>query len=162
KAEPIVASVLRGLLSGFLDQDLNFVNAPFIARERGIAVTEARSRGAIDYTNTLTISVETAGGTHEVAGAVFGNSAVRLIRIDGYRIEAAPEGYFLMLHNRDVPGVVGAVGTILGQSGINIAGLELGRDRAGGTALSLVEVDGPVPAAVLESLKTISAITSAS
>jgi D-3-phosphoglycerate dehydrogenase / 2-oxoglutarate reductase len=162
KAEPIIASVLRGLLSGFLDQELNFVNAPFIARERGITVTETRSRGTVDYTNTLTITVETGRGTHEVAGAVFGNRALRLIRIDGYRIEAAPEGYFLMLHNRDVPGVVGAVGTVLGQSGINIAGLELGRDRAGGTALSLVEVDGPVPAPVLDSLKTIPAITSAS
>ena len=72
-----------------------------------------------------------------------------------------PEGYFLMLHNRDVPGVVGAVGTMLGQAGINIAGLELGRDRAGGMALSLFEVDGPVPAAVLERLKTIPAIISA-
>ena len=86
---------------------------------------------------------------------------MRLTRIDGYRVEAVPEGYFLMLHNRDVPGVVGAVGTLLGESGINIAGLELGRDRVGGTALSLIEVDGAVPAAVLEKLKTVAAITSA-
>jgi len=162
KGEPIVAAVLKGLLSGFLDQGLNFVNAPFIARERGIIVAESRFRGTVDYTNTLTITVETARGSHEVAGAVFGNRAIRLIRIDSYRIEATPEGYFLMLHNRDVPGVVGAVGTALGRSGINIAGLELGRDRAGGTALSLVELDGPVSDAVLDSLKTIPAITSAS
>jgi D-3-phosphoglycerate dehydrogenase / 2-oxoglutarate reductase len=162
KAEPIIATVLKGLLSGFLDQGLNFVNAPFIARERGITVTESRSRGTVDYTNTLTITVETARGAHEVAGAVFGNRAIRLIRIDSYRIEATPEGYFLMLLNRDVPGVVGAVGTVLGLSGINIAGLELGRDRAGGTALSLVEVDGPVADSILDSLKTIPAITSAS
>jgi D-3-phosphoglycerate dehydrogenase / 2-oxoglutarate reductase len=162
KAEPIIASVLKGLLKGFLDYDLNYVNAPFIARERGIMITETRSRETTDYINTLTISVRTAGGTHEASGAVVGNSALRLIRIDGYRIEATPEGYFLMLLNRDVPGVVGAVGTMLGKAGINIAGLELGRDRAGGMALSLVEVDGPVPAAVLEDLKTIPAITAAS
>ena len=154
KAEPITAAVLKGLLSGFLDQDFNYVNAPFIARERGISVTETRSRETTDYINTLTLSVRTPSGTHEVAGAVIGNRALRLIRIDGYRVEAVPEGYFLMLHNRDVPGVVGAVGTMLGQAGINIAGLELGRDRAGGMALSLVEVDGPVPAEVLERLKT--------
>ncbi|HKV56147.1 MAG TPA: phosphoglycerate dehydrogenase, partial [Candidatus Binataceae bacterium] len=162
KAEPIVAAVLKGLLSGFLDQQFNLVNAPFIARERGIQVTETRSRETTDYINTLSVAVRTHGGAHEVAGAVVGNRAVRLIRIDGYPIEAAAEGYFLMLHNRDVPGVVGAVGTLLGQAGINIAGLELGRDRAGGTALSLVEVDGPVPATVLESLKTLPAITAAS
>src|SRR5713226_3678977 len=160
--EPIAAAVLKGLLSGFLDQELNYVNAPYIARERGITMVETRSRETADYINTLTITVRTASGSHEVTGAVFGNRALRLIRIDGYHIEAAPEGYFLMLHNRNVPGVVGAVGTMLGQAGINIAGLELGRDRAGGTALSLVEIDGPVPAAVLERLKTIPAITAAS
>ncbi len=153
--------MLKGLLGGFLAQELNYVNAPFLARERGIAVTETRSRETTDYINTLTITVRTANGMHEVAGAVFGNRALRMIRIDGYRIEVRPEGYFLMLHNRDVPGVVGAVGTMLGQAGINIAGLELGRDRAGGTALSLMEVDGPVPAAMLETLKTLPAIVSA-
>jgi D-3-phosphoglycerate dehydrogenase / 2-oxoglutarate reductase len=162
KSEPIVASALKGLLSGFLDQQFNLVNAPFIARERGITVTETRSRESTDYINVLTLAVRTAQSVHEVAGAVIGNSAVRLTRIDGYRIEASPDGYFLMLHNRDVPGVVGAVGTLLGQAGINIAGLELGRDRVGGTALSLVEIDGPVPAPVLEELKTIPAITAAS
>ena len=122
-------------------------------------MTESRSRETTDYINTLTLSVRTSSGEHEVAGAVIGNRGLRLVRIDGYRVEAVPEGYFLMLHNRDVPGVVGAVGTMLGQAGINIAGLELGRDRAGGMALSLFEVDGAVPAEVLESLKTIPAIT---
>jgi D-3-phosphoglycerate dehydrogenase len=153
--------VLKGLLGGFLDQALNYVNAPFLARERGITVTETRSRETADYINTLSVTVRTENGVHVVAGAVFGSHAIRIIRIDGYRIEAPTEGYFLMLHNRDVPGVVGAVGTMLGQAGINIAGLELGRDRAGGMALSLLQVDGPVPAAVLEQLKTYPAIVSA-
>jgi iron-sulfur-dependent L-serine dehydratase beta subunit len=161
KSEPIVASALKGLLSGFLDQQFNLVNAPYIARERGITVTEMRSRETADYINVLTLTVRTAESVHDVAGSVVGNRALRLIRIDGFPIEATPEGYFLMLHNRDVPGVVGAVGTILGQAGINIAGLELGRDRIGGMALSLVEVDGPVPGAVLDNLKTVPAITSA-
>jgi D-3-phosphoglycerate dehydrogenase len=161
KSEPIVASALKGLLSGFLDQQFNLVNAPFIARERGITVTETRSRETADYINVLSLSVRTANSVHEVAGSVVGNRALRLTRIDGYPIEASPEGYFLMLHNRDVPGVVGAVGTLLGQAGINIAGLELGRDRVGGMALSLVEIDGPVAGSVLDKLKTIPAITSA-
>jgi len=161
KSEPIVASALKGLLSGFLDQQFNLVNAPYIAKERGITVTETRSRETTDYINVLTLNVRTAEGVHDVAGSVVGNRALRLIRIDGYPIEATPDGYFLMLNNRDVPGVIGAVGTLLGQAGINIAGLELGRDRIGGMALSLVEVDGPVPGVVLENLKTIPAITSA-
>jgi D-3-phosphoglycerate dehydrogenase len=161
-AEPLTAAVLKGLLSSFLEQELNYVNAPFIARERGIRVIESRSREVTDYVNTITITAQNAGNTHEVAGAVIGNRALRLIRIDGFRVEAVPEGYFLMLHNRDVPGVVGAVGTMLGQEGINIGGLELGRDRVGGMALSLVEVDEPVPPAVIEKLKTLPAIVSAS
>lgn len=153
--------MIKGLLGAFMDEALNYVNAPFIARERGIRVTEMRSRETTDFANTMAVTVRTGAGEHEVVGAVLSNRAMRLIRIDGYRVESVPEGYFLMLHNRDVPGVVGAVGSILGQAGINIAGLELGRDRVGGMALSLVEVDVPVPAAVLERLKTIPAITSA-
>jgi D-3-phosphoglycerate dehydrogenase len=162
KSDALAAAVLKGLLSNFLDEQLNYVNAPFIARERGISVIERRSREVTDYLNTLAVGVRSKSGDHEVAGAVLGNRALRLIRIDGYRVEAVPEGYFLMLHNRDVPGVVGAVGTMLGQAGINIGGLELGRDRVGGMALSLVEVDTPVPPATLEKLKTIPAIVTAS
>jgi D-3-phosphoglycerate dehydrogenase len=162
KPDAITAAVLKGLMSGFLDEELNYVNAPFIARERGINVTETRSREITDYLNTLTLTVKTGAGEHEVAGAVLGNRALRLTRIDGYHVEAVPEGYFLMLHNRDVPGVVGAVGSMLGQAGINIGGLELGRDRVGGTALSIFEVDEPVPSNVLERLKTLPAITAAS
>jgi D-3-phosphoglycerate dehydrogenase len=161
KPDAITAAVLKGLMSGYLDEELNAVNAPYLAAERGIKVSETRSREVTDFINTLSVVVRTALGEYEVAGAVLGNRAMRLTRIDGYRVEAVPEGYFLMLHNRDVPGVVGAVGTLLGEAGINIAGLELGRDRVGGTALSLIEVDGAVPPAVLEKLKTVSAITSA-
>jgi D-3-phosphoglycerate dehydrogenase / 2-oxoglutarate reductase len=149
-------------MSGFLDENLNYVNAPFIARERGIRVTETLSRESADYIDMLSVTVRTEAGSHEVSGAVMGNRALRITRIDGFRIEAAPEGYFLMLHNRDVPGVVGAVGTTLADAKINIAGMELGRDRPGGSALSIFEVDEPVPAEVLEKLKAIPAITAAS
>ncbi len=159
--EPIVAAALKGLLSHFMEQTLNYVNAPFIARERGIRVVETRSREVTDYVNNLTLEVRTASGVLKVAGAVVGKRGLRLIGIDGFRFEAVPEGNFLVLHNRDVPGVVGAVGTILGSEGINIAGLDLGRDRVGGMAISLVAVDEPVSSSVIERLKTIPAITSA-
>ena len=159
--EPITAAVLKGLLSNFLDETLNFVNAPFIARERGIRVVETRSREGTDYRNTLTLAVQTSSGSLEVAGALIGNRALRVIRIDTYRVEAVPEGYFIMLRNRDVPGVVGQVGTLLGRANVNIAGLALGRDRVGGMAINLVAVDGPVPSSVLDDLRALPAITSA-
>jgi D-3-phosphoglycerate dehydrogenase len=160
-SEPITAAVLKGLLSHFLDVTLNYVNAPFIARERGIQVVETRSREATDYINTLTIGVRTASGTHEVAGALVGNRALRIIRIDGFRVEAVPEGNFILCRNTDVPGVVGAVGTLLGRNNVNIAGLALGRDRSGGMAINLVQIDGPAPPAVLDELRALPAISSA-
>jgi D-3-phosphoglycerate dehydrogenase len=160
-AEPITAAVLKGLLSGFLDETLNYVNAPFIARERGIEVVETRAREATDYINTLTLTVRTPTETHEVAGALIGNRALRIIRIDGFRVEAVPEGYFILCRNADVPGVVGAVGTLLGRANVNIAGLALGRDRIGGMAINLVQIDGPPSPAVLEELRALPAITSA-
>jgi L-serine deaminase len=96
-----------------------------------------------------------------VQGAVFGADTIRLTRIGDFRMEAVPEGYILMLHNRDVPGVVGKVGTLLGENQINIAGLELGRERIGGQALSLFHVDEPVPDTVLAQLRTLPQVVSA-
>ncbi len=157
-------AVLRGLLDQLIDLDVNYsvnyVNAPTIARDRGIRVIQAPAL-ASDYANAITVEVKRAGGTTRVQGAVFGSDTVRLTRIGDFRMEAVPEGYILMLHNRDVPGVVGRVGTLLGENQINIAGLELGRECIGGMALSLFHVDDPVPAGVLTQLRTLPQIVSA-
>src|SRR5213079_2396979 len=157
----LAAAVLRGLLGQLLESGVNYVNAPAIARERGIRVIEARAPQTSDYLNALSVQVRTAARTIAVEGAVFGADTVRVTKIDGFRMEAVPEGYILMLHNRDVPGVVGRVGTLLGERGINIAGIELGRERVGGMALSLIHVDEPVPADVLDALRTLPQIVSA-
>jgi len=97
----------------------------------------------------------------EVEGAIFGSNNPRIVKINNFYLEAVPEGYILMLHNRDVPGVVGAVGTLLGKKGINIAGLELGREKVGGMAISLIHVDEPVPKETLEALRSLPDIVSA-
>jgi D-3-phosphoglycerate dehydrogenase len=107
------------------------------------------------------VSVVRTSGTHEVEGALFGSNILRLVRIDDFYMEAVPEGYVLMLNNRDVPGVVGRVGTLLGARGINIAGLELGRERIGGRAISFFHVDDAVPEKVLEELRQSPDIISA-
>ena len=86
---------------------------------------------------------------------------MRLVKLNDFFLEAVPEGHILMLHNRDVPGVVGRVGTLLGQHGVNIAGLELGREKVGGQAVSLFHVDDPVPEAVLAELRKAPEIISA-
>ena len=158
---PATAAVLRGLLSPFLESAVNYVNAPHIARERGIRIVESRSSRPSDFLNAVVVRVVGATSSNLVEGAVFSNKAVRLVRVNDFYLEAVPEGYILVLHNRDVPGVVGAVGTLLGQRGINIAGLELGRERVGGMAISLIHVDGQVPPEVLAELRTLGPIVSA-
>ncbi len=158
---PATAAVLRGLLSPFLESAVNYVNAPHIARERGIRIVESRSSRPSDFLNAVVVRVVGATSSNLVEGAVFSNKAVRLVRVNDFYLEAVPEGYILVLHNRDVPGVVGAVGTLLGQRGINIAGLELGRERVGGMAISLIHVDGQVPPEVLAELRTLEPIVSA-
>jgi D-3-phosphoglycerate dehydrogenase len=157
----LAAAVLRGLLGHLLESGVNYVNAPAIARERGIKVIEARAAQTGDYLNSLSVKIRTASRTVAVQGAVFGADTVRVVKIDGFRMEAVPEGHILMLHNRDVPGVVGRVGTLLGERGINIAGIELGRERVGGMALSLIHVDEPVSPEVLAELRTLPQIVSA-
>jgi D-3-phosphoglycerate dehydrogenase / 2-oxoglutarate reductase len=158
----LTASVLKGLLSAVMDSVVNYVNAPVIARDRGIRIVEARSSTPSDFLNSLTVRVKRAQGaaTTTVAGAVFGKKTLRIVRINKFYMEAVPEGFILMLNNRDVPGVVGAVGTLLGKHGINIAGIELGRDETG-MAISLVHVDEAVPHEVLSELRGLPAIVSA-
>jgi len=158
----VSAAILRGLLVPILGSDLNYVSAPVIARERGIDVRETLSTQQSDFRNRVAVRVRFASGTvHEVAGAVFGRSTMRLVKLNDFFLEAVPEGYILMLHNRDVPGVVGRVGTLLGQHKVNIAGLELGREKIGGQAVSLFHVDDPVPEPVLDELRKASDIISA-
>lgn len=155
----LATAVLRGLLDQLIDLDVNYsvnyVNAPAIARDRGIRLVEARATEPGDYANAISVTVEREGTSTIVQGAVFAAGTVRLTRIGEFRMEAVPEGHILMLHNRDVPGVVGRVGTLLGNNRINIAGLELGRERVGGMALSLFHVDDPVPPAVLEEVRRL-------
>jgi D-3-phosphoglycerate dehydrogenase / 2-oxoglutarate reductase len=158
---PVTHAVLRGLLSHFLDASVNYVNAPAIARERGIQIREARASRSSAFVNSITVGVRRASGASEVEGALFGANILRLVRINSFYMEAVPEGYVLMLNNRDVPGVVGRVGTLLGKHQINIAGLELGREGPGGRAISFFHVDEPVPETVLAELRRSPEIVSA-
>lgn len=159
---PVTLAVLRGLLNRLMESSVvNYVNAPAIARERGLKVIESKTTKPKGYLNLITVRVKTAGGQSEVAGVVFGHDVIRLVKINHFYLEAVPEGHILMLHNQDAPGVVGAVGTLLGEAKINIAGLELGRERTGGMAISLIHVDERIPAPVLARLRKLPNIVSA-
>ena len=158
---PLTLAVLKGILTPVMESSVNYVNAPVVARERGVKVVESKSSRPTDFTSSITVRAKIGDQEIEVEGAIFGSNNPRIVKINNFYLEAVPEGYILMLHNRDVPGVVGAVGTLLGKKGINIAGLELGREKVGGMAISLIHVDEPVPKETLEALRSLPDIVSA-
>ena len=116
-----------------------------------------------DFASSITVKVKTRKPKKEVEveGAIFGSNNPRIVRVNSFYLEAVPEGYILILHNRDVPGVVGSVGTLLGKKGINIAGMELGRGEKGGNAISFIHIDDMVPKETLEALRSLAPIVSA-
>ena len=158
---PLTLAVLKGILTPVMESSVNYVNAPVVARERGIKVVESKSSRPSDFASSITVRVKTKDKELEVEGAIFGSNNPRIVRINSFYLEAVPEGYILILHNRDVPGVVGAVGTLLGQKGINIAGMELGREKVGGMAISFIHVDDAVPKEALAALRKLPNIVTA-
>jgi D-3-phosphoglycerate dehydrogenase len=156
---PVTISILKGLLQ-YQTEEVNLVNARMVAEERGVKVTEAKVARSEEYTSMVRVQVLSEKGESSISGTVFG-TAPRVVRINSFPIEADLSGGILMLQNQDVPGVVGKVGTFLGEKGINIAGLQLGRMQVGGTAVSLISVDDPIPDPVLKQLSKLPNITAA-
>ena len=138
---------------------MNTVNAPLLASERGINVVELRDSKASGFTNSIKVEFATAKAVDTMEGAVFGRNVVRFVRFNDFHLEAVPEGHILVLHNRDVPGVVGNVGSFLARHNVNIGGLALG--RIGGEAVSCVHVDSPLDSEQLEQLRQLPDITAA-
>lgn len=148
---PITQAVLTGLLKS-VSARVNQVNASYIAEERGLRVTESKARTAQDFATLVEVVVRNEYGESRIAGSLVGRGEPRIVGIGSYRLDARPEGRMLVMQNDDQPGVVGSVGTFLGEKGINIAQLYLSRNRAGGTALAVYQVDGPLDTAALDGL----------
>jgi D-3-phosphoglycerate dehydrogenase / 2-oxoglutarate reductase len=147
--KPITGAVLAGLMRRFSDT-VNMVNAPYLAKERGMDVREIRHDREGVYHTLVRVTVATSQGDRSVAGTLFGNTAPRLVEIFGIGIEAELEGHMLYIVNEDAPGFIGRIGTLLGESGINIGTFNLGRRAAGGEAVLLLSVDQAIPQAVLD------------
>jgi len=158
---PLTLAVLKGLLSPVMESVVNYVNAPLIAKERGIQIVESKSERAGDFASSITVKAKNGKQDLEVEGAIFGAKYPRIVRVNSFYLEAVPEGYILILQNKDVPGVVGIVGTILGKNGINIAGMELGRSEKGGNAISFIHVDDSVDKKALDELRALPQLVSA-
>ncbi|MBI5701824.1 phosphoglycerate dehydrogenase [Candidatus Saganbacteria bacterium] len=158
---PLTTTILKGLLAPMMDVVVNFVNAPFIAKERGIAVIESKNKEVKDFASLITVKVESAKGIREVGGTVFEKLGDRLVSIDGFRIDAVPSGYMLILSNIDKPGMIGKVGTFLGKNQINIASMDVGRIKVNDKAVMVLNIDSVVPDSVLSELTSIEGISGA-
>ncbi len=152
---PITTAVLKGMLSRVMEEAVNFVNAPFVAKERGIEVKEVKSTDAGDYPSLIKVAATSGKKKFVVAGALFVKRDPRIVQIDNYTLEVVPEGDMLVLMNNDKPGVIGNVGTLLGENNINIARMQFGRERPGGKAISVVSVDTMPSKKVMDKLKAL-------
>jgi D-3-phosphoglycerate dehydrogenase len=157
---PLTIAALKGLLTPILEETVNYVNAPVIARERGIEVKEVKSSDAGDFTSLITVHVEGEKKTSRIGGALYSRRDPRIVQVDSFRVEIVPDGHMLFILNYDRPGVIGQVGQILGEHQINIARMQCSREEKGGLAMLIVGVDAPLPAEVLRAIKIAKNIVS--
>jgi D-3-phosphoglycerate dehydrogenase len=158
---PITIAALKGLLTPILEETVNFVNAPFIAKERGIEIKETKSTGAGDYQSMLALRIKAKDKERYFAGTLFSKKDPRIVQIDDFAVEIVPEGIMLFIYNVDKPGVIGNLGSFFGKNNINIARMHFGRERAGGTAISVMSIDSPVTSRNLDEIKKMPNILSA-
>ncbi len=162
---PVSIAAVRGALRPFLGETVNFVNAEKLAEDRGVEVVRATHRKTSEYPQLVGVTVSGEGGAVEIAGTVFGEADLRVVRYDSYRLEFRPEGCLLMLRNSDVPGVVGRVGTLLGEAAVNIADIHLARGPAEPSgavdAVAVIRLDQRPAEEVLDRLRALPEVSRA-
>ncbi len=158
--DPVTTAILKGLLTPAMKDDVNFVNAAVMAKERGIHVVVSTSPESSDFINLITIRAETSKGTHAVAGTIFGKQDPKIVRLDNFRVEIVPSGNILLIQNEDRPGAIGSIGQILGEADINIARMHVGQEKDGERNFTVIETDTRAPDDVLEKLRGLATIKS--
>ena len=152
---PVKIAAIKGFLSPILEETVNFVNAPLIAKERGIEVKETKSADAGDYQSMIALRIKAKDKESYVTGTLFSRKDPRIVSVDGFKIEIVPEGELLFIHNNDKPGVIGNIGTLLSKNNINIARMQFGREAPGGRAISVVTIDSPATPGILDEIKSL-------
>jgi len=152
---PVSTAILKGLLAPAVKEMVNSVNAPAIAQERGIKVTETTSAHSEDYLNLITVRIVTADGAVEVGGALFGKKEPRVVKINNFRLEMIPKGHSAVIHNLDKPGAIGSIGSTLGRHDINISRMQVGQEEEGDNNIIFLRTDTPIPPEVVEELRNL-------
>jgi len=151
----LTLAVVKGVLNPILQEAVNYVNAPEVAKARGIIVKEIKSQDTEDFVDLLSVTVRTDKSEHRVAGTLFGKKEGRIVEIDNFRVDVDPIGWLLLIPHEDYPGMVGKVGTILGENNINITSMQVGKTTAIGTNIMIVGVEGEIKCSVLNKLKEL-------
>ena len=159
--KPILSAAVTGLLKPGLGSGVTLVNAVTLARERHIEVLESTSSARVAFANLMVVRLKTAERDFSVAGTLFGTSHLRLVDVDGVEMDAIPQGNLLLVKNDDTPGVVGHLGTLLGERQVNIARMTVGRKPGSGRAVMLIEVDNEVSAETLQAVAQVPGIREA-
>ncbi|MSV24020.1 phosphoglycerate dehydrogenase [Selenomonas sp. WCA-380-WT-3B 3/] len=153
----LTTAVVKGMLNPIMESEVNYVNAPGLAKERGIKVTEVREKEAEDFANLITVTAFFGGKELSVQGTLFGMEG-RIVRINKFRVDVDPHARILVCPHINRPGVIGTVGTLLGSQSINISGMQVGKTEEEGTNLMVLTVDDDIPVSVLEQVKAIEGI----
>lgn len=158
---PIVIAALKGLLSHALQERVNYVNAGIEAKERGIRVIETRDASIKDYSGSLFLSAKGSRGEHSVSGALLGNSEIRITSVDEFPVNVPPNRYMLFTLHRDMPGIIGNIGSLLGRFNVNIASMQVGRKIVRGDAVMVLSIDDPLPEGTYEEIMKVAGIRDA-
>jgi D-3-phosphoglycerate dehydrogenase len=153
--KPLTHSILKGLLFPVMGDEVNYVNAPTVAAQRGITVSEEKIEAVEDFTNLIRLTVRAGMEENMVAGTIFGKYEPRLVQINKFRLEAIPEGHMLFLYNTDRPGVIGAIGTTIGSHSINIARMTVGQEKERGQNVILLTTDTPLTPECLQAVQDL-------
>jgi D-3-phosphoglycerate dehydrogenase len=149
---PVTTAIIKGMLTPMVKDDVNFVNAEVMAKERGIKVTEITVGETDDYINLITVQAISDEGTVKVAGTIFGKKNPRVVNINNFRLELEPAGRFVLIHNIDKPGAIGSIGTILGDNKLNISKMRVGQEEIGDKTVIFLRTDDPIPDEVMDKL----------
>ena len=152
---PITTAILKGFLSPMVQDAVNFVNSPLIAKEMGIKVTETTSAESDHFINLITLKVITTVMTNTVSGTIFGKRDPRIVQINNFGLELIPEGHLALIYNQDKPGAIGSIGTTLGKHRINISRMQVGQDQDGENNIIFLRTDTSIPDNVLEELRAL-------
>jgi len=155
---PITTAFLKGFLDTVLQEMVNFVNAPLLAKERGVHVVQKQAEENGGYANLITVRAMSDKEEITVAGAIFGGVDARIVSIDGYHVDAIPEGHMLYIPHNDKPKIIGPVGNLIGDHNINISGMQVGRKKISGKAVMLLNLDTPVPEETLAEIAGIDGV----